>query len=313
MSAARRARLVSGQGRTMSRMRSASSRTSTCSPPASKPGVSSMCCSSRPGVHTSTFMAARARRGASAARRTPEVEGWRHGTPAGTLSQPRAALPAALIPPGRAQARLQTPEPVAIPRSAVTAREEPALDAQCRARTVDALLLLVHALAADEQPGGQVVPGAHAAQLVKDLHRELARRRDDQAAQPVVAAPAQPVQLLQQLRARAQLDRSAPEGSALGRPPGWDREPQQGPAAGIQLLQQLRARRSFAAQPRRSALGWDRKPQQGQQLGHSSTSSCARGAAAPLGTGAARWGAHPGGTGSPSTAQGGPLTGSLTC
>lgn len=40
---------------TMSRIRSASSSTSTWSPPASKPGVSSICCSSRPGVATKTF------------------------------------------------------------------------------------------------------------------------------------------------------------------------------------------------------------------------------------------------------------------
>eukprot|EP00964_Phaeocystis_antarctica_P120543 scaffold84273_cov33-Phaeocystis_antarctica.AAC.1 len=39
-----------------SRMRSASSMTSTCMLDASKPTVSSKCCSSRPGVHTSRFI-----------------------------------------------------------------------------------------------------------------------------------------------------------------------------------------------------------------------------------------------------------------
>lgn len=76
-------------------------------------------------------------------------------------------------------------------------------------RTIDARLLLLHALAANEEPGGEVVPRADAAQLVEYLRGQLARGRDDQRAQAVVAAPAQPEQLLQQLGSQTALSRAA--------------------------------------------------------------------------------------------------------
>lgn len=50
-----RTKTATAAARTMSRMRSASSSTSSRRLPASKPGVSSMCCSSRPGVATRMF------------------------------------------------------------------------------------------------------------------------------------------------------------------------------------------------------------------------------------------------------------------
>ena len=67
--------------------------------------------------------------------------------------------------------------------------------------TVDSVLLVLDVLAANEEAGAEVMLLADLAQLVKDLHGQLAGGRYHQRAQPVWLAPLQPVQLLHQLSA----------------------------------------------------------------------------------------------------------------
>jgi hypothetical protein len=66
------------------------------------------------------------------------------------------------------------------------------------------VLLFLDVLAADQQTRAERVvrPGVH--QLLEDLHRQLARRRDDQSAEPVLPSPLLPEQNLEQRNDKGQ-------------------------------------------------------------------------------------------------------------